>query len=176
MKRNLLSVLIVALVIVNIVLSAIMMMSVTNTNKRTAELITDIATVMNLELTSPGEAASALAASNVSIEDRETYNLEEMTIPLAIDSDGKQYHMVCRIGLSINKGHPDYKKKASLITGGGMDSVLKDTIITVVSSYTKSEADANASAQLKAEILDAVQKLIGSDLVFEIVFDKKQFG
>ena len=48
MKKNLLSVLILALLVVNIVLTTIMMLSITKTNSKTAELVTNIATVMNL--------------------------------------------------------------------------------------------------------------------------------
>ena len=42
MKRNLLSVLILALLIVNVALTAVMMVSVTQTNKKTAALIDSI--------------------------------------------------------------------------------------------------------------------------------------
>ena len=55
MKKNLLSVLILALLVVNIVLTTIMMLSITKTNSKTAELVTNIATVMNLELYGPEE-------------------------------------------------------------------------------------------------------------------------
>ena len=54
MKKNLLSILILVLLVVNIALTAVMMISVTGTNKKTADLITSIATVMNLELYEPG--------------------------------------------------------------------------------------------------------------------------
>lgn len=54
MKKNLLSILILVLLIVNIALTTVMMISVTGTNKKTAELVTSIATVLNLELYNPG--------------------------------------------------------------------------------------------------------------------------
>ena len=50
MKKNLLSVLILVLLVVNIILSVIMMASVVGTNKKTGELVTSIATVLKLEL------------------------------------------------------------------------------------------------------------------------------
>jgi flagellar FliL protein len=50
MKKNLLTILILALMIVNVALSVITMISVTGTNKKTAALVDTIATVLNLEI------------------------------------------------------------------------------------------------------------------------------
>ena len=55
MKKNLMSVLILALLIVNIVLTVITMVSVTSTNKKTASVVNSIATVLNLELNTSGD-------------------------------------------------------------------------------------------------------------------------
>ena len=79
MKKNLLSVLILVLLLVNIALTTVMMISVTGTNKKTADLVTSIATVLNLELYKPGEES----ASEVSLTDTETYVMTEMMIPLS---------------------------------------------------------------------------------------------
>ena len=81
MKKNLISVIILALLIVNIVLTAIMMFSVTGASKKTAALVDNIATALNLELSSGTEGAGAEEA--VSMADTETYSFAEpMTIPL----------------------------------------------------------------------------------------------
>ena len=50
MKKNLLSIIILALLVVNIVLSAIMMISVTSASKKTAALVSDISTIIGLEI------------------------------------------------------------------------------------------------------------------------------
>ena len=76
MKKNLLSVLILVLMIVNIAMSAVMMMSVVGTNQKTAALMDSIEAAMNLELNSPGSFA------DVSLTDTETYNVGQMTIHL----------------------------------------------------------------------------------------------
>ena len=81
MKKNLLSIIILALLIVNLVMTSVMMISVTGTNEKTAAIVTDIASVLKLELnqgTETGESAEA-----VSLENTEAYDLpDEMTIPL----------------------------------------------------------------------------------------------
>lgn len=175
MKRNLLSVLVLALVIANIVLSVIMMMSVTNTNKKTAQLITDIATVMNLELTSPGEAASSLAANNVKPEDTSIYSLGDMTIPLAVGSDGKQNYLVCKVAFSINTKHADYKKKSALLTEENFNPKAKAIVETVVSQFTSDEAKESMN-DMQAEILTEIQKWFGSEMIYEVIISDKKFS
>ena len=48
MKKNLLSIVILALLIVNLVLTSIMMFSVTSTNKKTGAVVADIASILKL--------------------------------------------------------------------------------------------------------------------------------
>ena len=50
MKKNLLSVLVLALVLVNVILSAVMMFSVLSTNRKTAALVTSVASILSMEL------------------------------------------------------------------------------------------------------------------------------
>ena len=60
MKKNLVSIIILALLIVNIILTSVMLFSVTGTMKKTASLIDGIAMALSLEL---GEELSAEAAA-----------------------------------------------------------------------------------------------------------------
>ena len=75
-EKNLISVIILALLIVNIVLTAIMMFSVAGASKKTAALVDNIATALNLELSSGTEGAGAEEA--VSMADTETYSLRNL--------------------------------------------------------------------------------------------------
>ena len=54
MKKNLISIVILALLIVNIVLTAIMMFSVTSASKKTAALVDNISKALDLELAANG--------------------------------------------------------------------------------------------------------------------------
>ena len=55
MKKNLISIIILALLIVNIVLTSIMMFSVMGSSKKTTALVNDIASVLDLELKGSGD-------------------------------------------------------------------------------------------------------------------------
>ncbi len=164
MKKNLLTVLILALVMVNIVLTAVMMFSVMSTNKKTAKLVNNIATVLNLEWTEPGEDSTENAS--ISLADTAVYNITgSMTIPLAMDENGKQGYIVFDVSLSMNKKDKDYKKYSE--TMAERESLVKDVITSVVTSHTQAECRNNFEG-LKEEILEAIQNLFGSKFIFDV--------
>lgn len=163
MKRNLLSVLILALLVVNIVLTSIMMFSVAGTNKKTAALVTDIATILQLEVgTTNGEGET------LHVEDIEMYNIEEsMTIHLKTAEDGKDHYCIVSVSLAVNTKHDDYKKYGSTI--GDYESLIKGEVDKVIGTYTKEEADANKEA-IADEILTRIQDLYDSTFITDVVF------
>lgn len=176
MKKNLLTMVILALLLVNIALTAVMMISVTSTNKKTAALIDNIATVMNLELT--GGESEESGSATVTLADTEIYSIEDqMTIPLKeyTDENGKvvKSHMVCHFSLQVNKAHDDYKEMQPLIATN--ESVIKDKIRTIVASKTEEECK-NDEEGLKAEILKAIQDLFGSDFIYGVVISDTVYG
>ena len=69
MKKNLLSVIILALLIVNLALTGIMMFSTVTANKKTVALVNQIASILNLEVKAPEGAEEA---KEISLLDTET--------------------------------------------------------------------------------------------------------
>ena len=172
MKKNMLTVLILALLIVNLVLTSVLMVSVMGTNKKTSELVNNIATVMRLELTQPGESGQT-----VSLEDTAVYNLSTMTIPLASDLSGSdggvQRYIQFDVALSMNTKSDGYKTYGETIAD--RESLVKDAISSVVSAHTESECRADLEG-LKAEILQAVQDLFQSDFIYQVAISEVKFG
>lgn len=179
MKKNLLSIVILALQIVIIAMLAVIMMSVITTNTKTGNLVTTIATVMNLELTGGSGESGESGTPAPTLADTEIFAIpESMTVPLkgVVDENGKtkQTYMVCDISLMINKNHPDYKDKQPLIEAN--ITVIKDAIRSVISSKTEEECRNNED-QLKAEILTAIQNLFdGSDFIYGVSIGEIKFG
>lgn len=163
MKKNLISIIILALLIVNIVLTAIMMFSVTGTATKTSALVDNITRALNLELTAKGDAG----ASAVPISDIATYDIAEMTIELQQDAEGEQHFFVGSITLSMNTKDKDYKTY-----GGDMESresLIKSEITDVISPYTVEDARSNQDT-IKSEILERIQTLFNSEFVFNVAF------
>jgi len=178
MKKNLLSVLVLVLVVVNIAMTAIMMISVIGTNKKTADLITSIATVLNLQLHSPGGDTTV----DVPLADIATY--DEMTglrIGLkrsvtvdenGVETQGKQTYMVFDLSLYMNTKDEDYKTYGENIAD--RRTMILKVVEDVVSSHTQEEC-ANIQ-NIEQEILTDLQELFGSDFIFRVSVLNKVFG
>lgn len=168
MKRNLLSIIILALLVVNIVLSAIMMVTVSSASRKTAALVSDISTIIGLEIN--GLPASDVAGSTVTMADTAVYNItDEMTIPLKNDEEGKSHYAVGNVSLSLDKKHEDYStyNEESLAASEG---IIKDIIFSVIGNYTMEEARDN-SEQIKSEILEKIQEKFGSEVIYGVSFN-----
>lgn len=174
------TVLILALLVVNIVLTSVMMFSVMSANKKTAELVNNIATVMNLELTVPGQED---APEPVSWEDTFVYNLSSsLTIPLATEvaadgTEGDQRYIMFDVALSMDMEHEDYEDYSETLTD--RESLIKDAIRSVVNTHTESECRKeleNGMEDMKAEILKALQDLFQSDFIYNVAISEVRFG
>jgi len=166
MKKNLLSVLILALLVVNIVLSVITMISVTSTNKATASLVGNIATAINLELETEEEEPEEV----ISMADTEALDIpESLTIPLKKDEEGKDHYAVVTVSLAMNTKDKDYKTYGETINS--KLSLIKGEINDVYGQYTKDEAIANKS-NIEKEILDRIQSMFNSKFIYKVVLNE----
>lgn len=166
MKRNLISIVILALLAINIVFSAITMFSVASTNKKTAALVTDIASAIQIDL--KGTAISP--QKTVPMENVVTYDIAEMTIALkrGLDAEGnpdKDHYAMVSVTLSMDSKHKDYKTYGDLTT---RESLIKGEINDVVSQYTIDEVRDNNHA-LEEEILQRIQTMFDSDFIYDII-------
>lgn len=164
MKKNLLSIVILALLIVNLILTSIMMFSVTSTNKKTAAVVGDIATILNLELGTGEEGEDEEEA--VSMADTATYDIEdEMTILLTKGSDGEDHYAMVQATLLMNTKSDGYGTYGSSIS----DALIKGYIVDVIGDYTADEVQPEID-KIKEEILSLIQEKYESDFIYDITF------
>lgn len=161
MKKNLISIIILTLLIINIVLSSITLFSVFGTNKKTAALVTDIAAAVNLDL---GAAQEEEEIVTVSMADVVTYDIAEMTIPLKKSEDGKEHYALLSITLSMNSKDKDYEVYGDLTT---RESLIKGEINDVVAQYTVDQARENSHV-IEEQILERIQLLFDSKFVYDV--------
>lgn len=166
MKKNLLSIIILALLIVNIVLSTITMISVVSTNKATASLVGEIATAINLELGDSADEESVV----ISMADTEAYDFaDSLTIPLKKGADGKDHYALVSVSLAMNR-----KDKGYSTYGATIDtkvSLIKGEINEVYSQYTKDEAIANKE-NIEQEVLERIQTMFDSKFIYKVVLNE----
>lgn len=169
MKKNLISIIILALLIVNIVLTAIMMFSVTTTNRKTAALVGDIASAISLDLGTGenGEQEEGI----VPMADVVTYTIADMTIPLKKGEDGESHFAMLSVTLSMNSKNKDYKKYGDLTT---REDLIKGEIIEAVGQYTLEEVNTDPQI-LKDNILSRIQGLFDSDFIFDVTLSSSLY-
>lgn len=168
MKKNLMSVLILALVVANLVFTAVLTFSILPSTKNANKLIEDVSQAINLEL----NAGKTTGQNNVPVGDLEAYNVdagEKLTITLKKDSDGTDHFAVVSVYLSLNSKHDDYATFAP--TMDSKVSMIKSFIINAVSARTKAEInDSEVQAEVLEEILENLQALYNSDFIVAVGF------
>ncbi len=179
MKKNLLSIIILALLIVNIVLTTIMMISMMGTNKKTADLVSDIAAVLKLELGVSGEEEEP---TEIPMSQQQIWNLEgNMTIPLqseqVVDSEGKvtgskDHYIQFTVSFALDTKGEGYKKYGENIAN--YESVVKDAINQVVSRHTIEECRNDFEA-IREEILVAVKALFDKEFIYKVAINEIKF-
>lgn len=173
MKKNMISIIILALLIVNIVLTAIMMFSVTNASKKTAALVDNIATALDLELTAQNGGEDA-EEEVVPMTDTETYQISDsMTIPLKSgEGDDEDHYCLVSVTLSINTKDKGYKTYGSDLSE--QENLIKSEINDTFAQYTVDEAKNNQD-QIKQEILERVQTMFDSKFIYNVSFSDIMF-
>lgn len=168
MKRNLLSILILALLIVNIIISVIMMISVNGASKKTASLVADIATIIDLEI--DGVDKTNVASTTVALSDSAVYDVaEQMTIGLKKGEDGADHYCILKVSLSMDTTNPDYGTYQETIAS--YEGRIKDIVYSVVGARTKEEANVDQEG-MKQEILIKLQELFDSKFIYNVSFSE----
>lgn len=172
MKKNLLSILILALLIVNIVLTSIMMFSVTGASRKTTELVTDIASVLQLELGDTGEEE----AEAIPLSQTEVYNISEMTIALQNSEDGTSHYCLLSVALSMNTKDKGYKTYGSAEKMASYETLITSEITNVMGSYTVETLREPATQdEAKEKILSAIHKQFDSEFIYNVSFSDIKF-
>ena len=172
MKRNLMTVIILVLMILNLVFTGIVMFSTLSANRKTIALVDSIASIIDIELAGVTESGAEEEVT-VDVSDSEIYDIaDSMTIALKPSADGSDHYAMVEVSFSLNTKDEDYKTYQPMLAA--KQSKIKSEIIEVVGSYTKEEAVNNIPG-LQTAILKRVQDMFGSDFVYEAYFRDIKF-
>lgn len=165
MKKNILSIVMIALLVVNLILNVVIIFSIVPSAKKTNSLVTKICTALDLEL-----EATALAdgESTITIDQIATYDIaDKLTINLKKSEDGKDHFAVVSVTLSMDNTHEDYEKYGATIAE--KESLIKSEIISAMSEFTIDDLQSNRT-QVQEAILARLQKLFASEFIIEVAF------
>ena len=169
MKKNLITVITLALVVVNLVLTVILSITILPETQKANELITKVCSAIDLDL----ESGSATSNANIPIDQIEVYNIDdEQTINLKQDGDGKDHFAMLTVSISMDTKNSDYKDLKPQVEE--KVNLIKGDINNIVSQYTIDEIKNNQSA-VQDEILKDLQKMFGSDFIVAVGFPTAQY-
>ena len=169
MKKNLITVITLALVVVNLVLTVILTITILPETQKANELITKVCSAIDLDL----ESGSATSNANIPIDQIEVYNIDdEQTINLKQDGDGKDHFAMITVSISMDTKNSDYKELKPQVEE--KVNLIKGDINNIVSPYTIDEIKNNQSA-VQDEILKDLQKMFGSDFIVAVGFPTAQY-
>lgn len=167
MKKNIFTVLILALTIINVVLTAVLFFVMLPTFQKTNTLLTDVAAVLNLDLDADSKAGadaevtmSDMEPIAVAWESQQTYNLK------ADDSGKDHYAMMKGYTLYLNKNAEGFSEVQERLTN---DHAQIDGILSsVISKHTAAEATQDLIIK---EALEEINKLLDSKIAVQLVLD-----
>lgn len=168
MKKNLLTIIILALGILNMILTAVLVFAVVPTTIRTNNLISKVASAIDLELESDSEEDGE---SQVSIEDIEVYDIKD---PIIINlkpeaNDTTKHYAQVYVSLSLNTKSKDYKTLQPTVEAN--ESAITEIVNDEFAKYTVNNVLDNKE-KIKEEILKKVQELFQSDFIISISIGK----
>ena len=167
MKKNLMSVLILALVVANLVLTAILMISVVPQTKKANQLITKVCSAIDLEL----EGGKDNSSINIPMERLETISIDDgasMTVNQKDDGEGEGHYAVVSVALAVDNKSDGYKTFGVEGVTAKKD-IIKDIVNKVVSGYTLEEMKADQT-KAQDEILSRLRRMFDSDFIVSVAF------
>ncbi|MCR5204792.1 MAG: flagellar basal body-associated FliL family protein [Lachnospiraceae bacterium] len=167
MKKNMLTILVIILCVVNLTLSAYIVFTVVPNAQRTDNLITRIMQIIDLELESP---LPPNINNTYDIENIEKYELEDMTTNVAAGSDGKAHFAKITASLTINNADEDYAKLNPKVET--MKSDITSIIKTNVSKYNNEQLGTpEVKKAVKEQIVTDIQTLFNSTFIVDVTVD-----
>ena len=165
MKKNLITVLILAISIINLVFNILLVFVFMPSANKTNKLITDIAKVLDLEIASQSNGDNTFDVSNL------VYFKLEQGNPINLAADGTNESHVLQYGITINldKTSSDYSKTESTLTES--KDVIYDITRNIIGRYTYAQVvDVNVQNQIKEEVLQALKQTFNSESIHSISF------
>lgn len=170
MKKNLMSVLIMALVFVNVILSAVIMITLVPATKQSNELVTKVCNAIDLELES-GKVYNAntipvdqLEIVKITGEEAGTFNLKNTP------GDKDMHYAVADVSISLNKQDDDYGTLQPQIEG--KVDLLKEIVSKTFMKYTYEEViTSDGQDEVREAMLEQMQDLFDSDFIVAVTIN-----
>ena len=164
MKKNILTIITMAAVLVNLILTVVLVFSIVPAMNKTSNLVNKVASVIDLEIEDPDAADQ-----EYSVDDLETYTKtyeDQVNINLKREDGDNEPHYAQLKGfvISFNSKAEDYSSVSESIQDNDVyvDDIVKETI----SGYTATTA--TDQVKIKTEIVKKIQEKYNTKAVVEV--------
>lgn len=163
MKKNLITVLILAISVINLVLNIILFFVLMPSAAKTNKLIGDISEVLDIEL----ESQKSEHEGEVDVSNLAPFKLEQGN-PINLASDNNERHALqYGITLNLDKTAKDYKKTLANLEQS--TAAIYDMTRDIVGQYTYEQViDVNCQREVKEKLLAAVNEYFGTECIYSI--------
>jgi flagellar FliL protein len=162
MKKNIFTVIIMAITLINTVLLAVLIFAIVPTANKTMKLIDRVNSIVDLELESPEEEAEEISVSDIA-----TYTIaDKLTIDL-ISDDGKSHYAVVKVSISMNSKNEDYTALSAKMEENEL--AIKEIVSDEFGKYSKDEVKPNKDI-IKDQIIIRLQEYFKSDFIINVSF------
>ncbi len=162
MKKNILTVIIMAITVINTVLLAVLIFAIVPTANKTMKLIDKVNSIVDLELESPEGKME-----DISVSDIKTYNIaDKLTINLKSD-DSESHYAVLKVSISMNSKNEEYTTLSEKVAENEL--AIKEIVSDEFGKYTKDEVKPNKDI-IKDQIIIRLQEYFKSDFIINVSF------
>lgn len=164
MKRNMLTVIAIALSLVNLILTGVLVFSIVPTAKATNNLIANVASIIDLEL------ESEKAKESIPMSDLEVVTFEngaQINLKSVPGDKVDHYAVIDKISVYLNKKADDFKDLNESIKT--YETTISELVSTGFSQYTKEEVQNNRES-IKESVLKRIQEKFGTQTIVDISF------
>lgn len=169
MKKGMVNVVILALVLVNLVLSVVIIFTCIPSMKKTSKLVDKVCKIVDLDVNGEGKDDTGVSMEDLEYikivysdgNDYQVFNLKQ--------SGTKVPHVKLGVTLAINKKHDDYKSKVSTLNSSMV--YVGGQIGDIMLEYTAADANKNKKA-IEKRVLKMLHELFESDFIYDVSFSQ----
>ncbi len=163
------SVIILALLVVNIAMTAIMMFTVIPANRKSIALVDQVASAIKLDTAGVTPEGSG-NSRGVSLADTATATIEDQqTFQLKKGEDGDDHYVVCTVAILMDTTNEDYETYGTDILAT-KQSVILNALSETIGQYTYEDVQALGQSGLQDVCLERLQELFGSTFIYQVAF------
>lgn len=169
MKKNMLTIIVIAVCVINMALTSIMMFVMMPAFSNMNNVISQVASILNLELESENSDEPSYSIQDIEIK-AVTFDADgnSQTINLSPSGDGQSHFgIISGVKFEVNKNAEDYSDVIDVIDN--KPSILLDVVKEVIASFT---SDTITEAAVKEQSLARISdKLGGSKCIVSMSLD-----